>query len=86
MSLNLFDSRGTPLDTQRFTWKELVQSPISKLDDDAFTRVRVKRHRNGGAVIWAPLRALQQSLAIATRNRPACRPAPDHHGQLVDRR
>src|SRR5690606_35020290 len=23
------------------TWKELVQAPISKLDDDAFTRVRV---------------------------------------------
>ena len=26
---------------QRFTWKELVQRPYSKLDDDAFTRVRV---------------------------------------------
>jgi hypothetical protein len=40
MSLNLFDSSGCPLDRQRFTWKELVQKPISKLDDDAFTRVR----------------------------------------------
>jgi rubrerythrin len=30
-----------PLARQRFTWRELVQSPISKLDDDAFTRVRV---------------------------------------------
>src|SRR3954454_2309526 len=40
MSLNLFDSSGVPLERQRFTWKELVQKPISKLDDDAFTRVR----------------------------------------------
>lgn len=41
MALSLFDSKGTPLDQQRFTWKDLVQKPISKLDDDAFTRVRV---------------------------------------------
>jgi rubrerythrin len=26
---------------QRFTWRELTPKPISKLDDDAFTRVRV---------------------------------------------
>ncbi|HYE87260.1 MAG TPA: hypothetical protein VEA16_12955, partial [Vicinamibacterales bacterium] len=30
-----------PLDAQRFTWRDMVQPPISKLDDDAFTRVRV---------------------------------------------
>src|SRR3954452_25561868 len=41
MALSLLDSKGTPLDQQRFTWKDLVQKPISKLDDDAFTRVRV---------------------------------------------
>ncbi len=41
MAINLLDSKGTPLANQRFTWKELVQEPISKLDDDAFTRVRV---------------------------------------------
>ena len=41
MTLNLMDSKGVPLDQQRFTWRELVQRPISKLDDDAFTRVRV---------------------------------------------
>ncbi|MFL6650262.1 MAG: hypothetical protein ACJ8J7_03135, partial [Sulfurifustaceae bacterium] len=41
MALSLFDSKGTPLGQQRFTWKDLVQKPISKLDDDAFTRVRV---------------------------------------------
>ena len=41
MAFNVFDSKGTPLDQQRFTWKELVQKPISKLDDDAFTRVRI---------------------------------------------
>jgi hypothetical protein len=41
MGLNLHRDKGTPLDRQRFTWKELVQLPYSKLDDDAFTRVRV---------------------------------------------
>jgi hypothetical protein len=41
MALNLMDGKGTPLDRQRFTWRELVRAPFSKLDDDAFTRVRV---------------------------------------------
>jgi rubrerythrin len=41
MSLSLFEDRGTPLERQRFTWRELAGKPISKLDDDAFTRVRV---------------------------------------------
>jgi rubrerythrin len=41
MALALFDNRGTPLDRQRFTWRELAGKPISKLDDDAFTRVRI---------------------------------------------
>jgi hypothetical protein len=40
MAINLFEPGGVPLERQRFTWKELVQKPISKLDDDAFTRVR----------------------------------------------
>lgn len=41
MALNLFEEKGCPLDKQRFTWKELVQPTISKLDTDAFTRVRI---------------------------------------------
>ncbi len=41
MTIDLLKDRGTPLDQQRFTWRELVQPPFSKLDDDAFTRVRV---------------------------------------------
>ncbi len=41
MSIDLLKDRGTPLEQQRFTWKELVHPPYSKLDDDAFTRVRV---------------------------------------------
>ncbi|WP_122407307.1 hypothetical protein [Pseudomonas viridiflava] len=38
---NLLDNKGIPLDKQHFTWKEMAGKPISKLDDDAFTRVRV---------------------------------------------
>jgi hypothetical protein len=41
MSLTLNDITGCPLDKQKFSWRELVQQPISKLDDDAFTRVRI---------------------------------------------
>ena len=41
MALNLLEEKGTPLEQQRFTWRELVQIPFSKLNDDAFTRVRV---------------------------------------------
>jgi hypothetical protein len=41
MALDLFKTKGTPIERQSFTWRELVQPPFSKLDDDAFTRVRV---------------------------------------------
>jgi rubrerythrin len=41
MSLDLLRSKGTPLELQRFTWAELAGLPTSKLDSDAFTRVRI---------------------------------------------
>jgi hypothetical protein len=41
MSIDLLRDRGTPLEQQRFTWKELASAPYSKLDDDAFSRIRV---------------------------------------------
>jgi len=41
MSIRLLQEKGTPIEKQVFTWKELVQPPISKLDEDAFTRVRI---------------------------------------------
>ena len=41
MAFSLMDSKGCPLERQRFTWRDLVRQPISKLDDDAFTRVRI---------------------------------------------
>lgn len=39
--MNLFDNRGVALDRQCLTWRDMVGKPISKLDDEAFTRVRV---------------------------------------------
>lgn len=39
--ISFFDTKGCPLSEQRFTWKDLNPKPLSKLDDDAFTRVRV---------------------------------------------
>lgn len=39
--IDLLKDRGTPIEQQKFTWKDLVPPSYSKLDDDAFTRVRV---------------------------------------------
>jgi len=41
MTVRLFDGKGAALERQKFTWRELTPKPLSKLDDDAFTRVRV---------------------------------------------
>ena len=41
MTIDLLRDKGVPLDRQRMTWKDMVGKPISKLDDDAFTRVRI---------------------------------------------
>jgi rubrerythrin len=52
-----------PLDQQRFTWRDMVGKPISKLDDDAFTRVRIIL-MNG-----IELDALRMKHIAARRNR-----------------
>jgi hypothetical protein len=41
MSLDPFRERGVSIDKHEFDWRDLVRTPYSKLDDDAFTRVRV---------------------------------------------
>ncbi|NMG36215.1 hypothetical protein GRF61_17345 [Azoarcus sp. TTM-91] len=39
--MDLLAHTGVPLEDQMLTWREMAGMPISKLDDDAFTRVRV---------------------------------------------
>lgn len=41
MAINLLQDKGVPLSRQRMSWKDMVGKPISKLDDDAFSRLRV---------------------------------------------
>jgi rubrerythrin len=41
MSLELIKEKGIPLEQQTFDWRDLVRVPSSKLDDDAFSRVRI---------------------------------------------
>jgi len=41
MALDILKETGVPLERQVFTWRELGGPPFSKLDDDAFSRVRV---------------------------------------------
>jgi hypothetical protein len=41
MAINLLQDKGTPVDQQHFTWKDVVHKPVSKMNIDAFTRVRI---------------------------------------------
>jgi hypothetical protein len=43
MALDLLKEKGVPLDQQlmSFNWRDMVRVPVSKLDDDAFTKVRI---------------------------------------------
>jgi hypothetical protein len=41
MGLDLKSERGVPLEEQEFDWREIAGLPYSKLDSDAFSRVRV---------------------------------------------
>jgi hypothetical protein len=41
MSLDLMKEKGVGLDEQKFNWRDLAGVPTSKLDSDAFTRVRI---------------------------------------------
>ena len=41
MTMDILEEKGVPIDRQVFTWREFGAHPYSKLDDDAFTRVRV---------------------------------------------
>jgi len=39
--VDLLENKGVPIDKQSLTWKDMAGKPISKLDDEAFTRVRI---------------------------------------------
>ncbi|HWO43353.1 MAG TPA: hypothetical protein VNO43_16285 [Candidatus Eisenbacteria bacterium] len=41
MALDLMKEKGVPIDRQLFTWRDIVQVPVSKLNDDALTKVRI---------------------------------------------
>jgi rubrerythrin len=41
VALDLMKEKGIPLEKQKFDWRDMVRVPTSKLDDDAFTRVRI---------------------------------------------
>lgn len=67
MTIHLFQDKGVPLDRQRMSWKDMVGSPISKLDDDAFTRLRIIL-MNG--VELDSLRTKQVALRMNAQARP----------------
>lgn len=63
MGINLLKDTGLSIERQTFSWKDIVQKPISKLNDDAFTRVRIIL-MNG-----IEMEALSFSHAFARKNK-----------------
>src|SRR4051812_27670606 len=84
MALDISKEKGVALDRQVFTWRELAGRPYSKLDDDAFTRVRVI-FMNG-----IESEALRFSHSFARMNKalagplPRVRPIRHHHQPMVN--
>jgi rubrerythrin len=74
MALRLLKDRGVPPERQRFTWREIAPPTISKIDCDAWTRVRIilmngieansNRFSHSAARLYS---GLQQSLAVIRR-------------------
>ena len=74
MGLHLLKEHGVPLERQRFSWREMVQPPISKIDSDAWTRVRIilmngieseaVRFSHAAARLYG---GLQETLAVVRR-------------------
>ncbi len=82
MALDIMKEKGTPLDRQRFDWRDLTREPISKLNDDAFTRVRIIL-MNG-----IELQTVRMSHMFARMNRElrpelAALRRVDHHQQTL---
>jgi hypothetical protein len=82
MAIHLLSDRGTPIQNQVFTWREMVAEPYSKLDDDAFTRVRVilmngiEQDANRFSHLCSRMNAhLRRDLALIRRI--------DHHQQTM---
>jgi rubrerythrin len=82
MAIDLTRERGLSVDRQETDWKDLVRLPISKLDDDAFTRVRVvlmNGIENEAVGFQHALArkeaALQRELAVVRRS--------EHHQQTL---
>jgi rubrerythrin len=74
MALRLLKERGVPIERQRFTWRELAPPTASKIDCDAWTRVRIIlmngiesntiRFSHAAARLYG---GLQQPLAVIRR-------------------
>jgi hypothetical protein len=74
MALHLLKDRGVPIERQRFNWREMTPPTISKIDVDAWTRVRIilmngveseaNRFSHAAARLYG---RLQPSLAVVRR-------------------
>jgi hypothetical protein len=63
MAFKIYENHGVSIDKQVMTWRDMVRTPISKTDDDAFTRVMIIL-MNG-----IELESINFSRAFARKNR-----------------
>jgi hypothetical protein len=84
VTLDLFKETGTPLDRQRFTWKELAGPSYSKLDADAFTRVRVILMNGIQSESVRFLHSLARSVRALQRDAAFVRRVAHHQQTLVN--
>lgn len=86
MSLDIFKEKGVPLDQQQFTWRDLVREPISKLDNDAFSRARIILMNGIESESNRFLHAFARMNRNLRRGRPGSphRPSSANPGELVE--
>jgi len=82
LALDILKERGVPLEKQQFTWRDLVRVPYSKLDNDAFTRVRVILMNGIESESVRFLHALARSNG-SLRKEAALVRRVDHHQQTL---
>jgi len=83
MTIKLFDNKGTPLQKQKFTWRELTSKLLSKLDDDALIRKgapgSVKSMVSGKRQVSAGLSLSDRLLQTQTVSRNLVHPRGFEH-------
>jgi rubrerythrin len=84
MALDLVRERGVPLEQQTFDWRDVARLPTSKLNDDAFTRVRIILMNGIEAEAVAFLHSMARHNLSYQRELAVVRRAEHHQQTMVN--